>query len=354
MTANAKLLFQVDLAPGETRTFYILDASALAAVPPPIVKTFARYVPERHDDFAWESDRIAHRIFGKALETWQEEPLTSSGVDVWIKRTRNLIVNEMYRTRTLLRHERRAQDDYRVGKTRGCGGLGIWDGKKLYVSSNWRNCKVITTGPIRSEFELTYDAWDAGNGRMVSETKRISIDAGSNLSRVESTFSSDDKSPLTIGVGLAERPGENIIADVRDGDYGNSSRQLAKQHRQRFGRAKSKRGLDDLLAAAGFCQRHDRHRFHFAERQRGNFHKRLSGSAAEQNRRADAHVDRRPAGHPQPARPSRRRKSASRSFIISARAGARAAIFRTRSRGTNYVRRFAERRDQPLQARIGN
>jgi hypothetical protein len=36
-----KLLFQVDLAPGETRTFYILDASALAAVPPPIVKTSA-------------------------------------------------------------------------------------------------------------------------------------------------------------------------------------------------------------------------------------------------------------------------------------------------------------------------
>ena len=65
--APDKLLFQVDLAPGETRTFYILDASALAAVPPPIVKTFARYVPERYDDFAWESDRIAHRAYGLAL-----------------------------------------------------------------------------------------------------------------------------------------------------------------------------------------------------------------------------------------------------------------------------------------------
>src|SRR5262249_23807447 len=93
-----KLLFQTDLAPRETRKFYILDAPALAAVPPPIVKTFARYVPERHDDFAWESDRTAHRMFGKALETWQAEPLTSSGVDVWIKRTRNLVVNDMYRT----------------------------------------------------------------------------------------------------------------------------------------------------------------------------------------------------------------------------------------------------------------
>jgi len=56
------LLFQVDLAPGETRTYYILNTTALPAVPPPIVKTFARYVPERFEDYAWESDRIAHRI----------------------------------------------------------------------------------------------------------------------------------------------------------------------------------------------------------------------------------------------------------------------------------------------------
>ena len=210
-----KKIFQVDLAPHETRTFYVLDGSALDAAPEPIVKTFARYVPERHDDFAWESDRIAHRVFGKALETWEREPLTSSGFDVWIKRTHGLIVNDMYGTMNLFDINGPSQDDFKVGKTRGDGGLGIWNDGKLYVSRNWRSCKVITTGPIRAEFELTYDAWDAGNGRMVSETKRISIDAGSNLSRVESTFSSNDQSPLAIGVGLAERPGENVV--VPDG-----------------------------------------------------------------------------------------------------------------------------------------
>lgn len=209
------LLFQVDLAPHETRTYYILDSSVLAATPPPIVKTFARYVPERHDDFAWESDRIAHRMYGPALETWKAEPLTSSGIDVWVKRTRDLVVNQMYGTMKFFNTNGPSQDDYKVGKTRGCGGLGIWSDGKLHVSKNWRTWKVITTGPIRSEFELTYDAWDAGAGRMVSETKRISIDAGSNLSRVQSTFSSDDKSPLELGIGLAERPGENIF--VSDG-----------------------------------------------------------------------------------------------------------------------------------------
>ncbi|HEU6447117.1 MAG TPA: glycoside hydrolase family 88 protein [Verrucomicrobiae bacterium] len=198
-----KFLFQVDLAPHETRTYYVLSRFALAAVPPPIVKTFARYVPERFDDFAWESDRIAFRAYGQALIP--AEGTISSGSDVWIKKNHILIVDTMYATKHYHEDNGEFMDDYRVGHSRGCGGLGIWDGKKLFVSSNYRNWKVITTGPIRSEFELTFDAWDAGNGRKVSETKRISIDANSYLSKEESFLSSDDKSPLTIGVGLAER-----------------------------------------------------------------------------------------------------------------------------------------------------
>jgi rhamnogalacturonyl hydrolase YesR len=211
-----KLLFQVDLAPGETRTFYVLDASALAVVPPPIVKTFARYVPERYDDFAWESDRIAHRTYGLALI--RAENTISSGPDVWIKKNRGLIVDMMYRTGHYHEDNGEEMDDYRVGKSRGCGGIGIWDGQKLYTSSNYHNWRLITTGPIRSEFELTYDAWDVGNGRKVSETKRYSIDAGSWFTRAQSTFASDPASagPLTIGVGLAERAcgtnGEELVA----------------------------------------------------------------------------------------------------------------------------------------------
>ena len=198
-----KLLFQVDLAPGETRKFYILDTAALAAVPPPIVKTFARYVPERYDDFAWESDRIAHRAYGLALI--KAENTISSAPDVWIKKNRGLIADTMYATKHYHYDNGEFMDDYRVGHSRGCGGVGIWDGKRLYTSSNYHNWKLITTGPIRSEFELTYDAWDAGNGRMVSETKRYSIDAGSWFTKAQSTFASDDASPLTIGIGLAER-----------------------------------------------------------------------------------------------------------------------------------------------------
>ena len=44
-------------------------------------KAFGRFVRERFDDFTWENDKVAHRTYGKALETWKGEPLTSSTID---------------------------------------------------------------------------------------------------------------------------------------------------------------------------------------------------------------------------------------------------------------------------------
>jgi len=345
----AQLLFQVDLAPGETRTFYILDASALAAVPPPIVKTAARYVPERHDDFSWESDRIAHRVFGPALETWQAEPLTSSGVDVWIKRTRNLVADVMYHTGQNYDTNWVMQDDFKVGKTRGCGGIGIWDGQKLYVSKNWRTWKLITTGPVRSEFELTYDAWDAGGGRMVSETKRISIDAGSNLSRVESTFSSDDKSPLQIGVGLGERPGENLF--VPDGSPEIDSWQSSTD-----------KGLvvqDQPEGWMAYWQPQD-----FAKGVTGVAAVLPKGSvAAFTNDLPDLPAGKfaAPTNTLTEGQPALRNLLAiapaeiGKPFVYYLGAGwSESGDFPGAKSWTDYVRRFAERRDQPLQVTIGN
>jgi rhamnogalacturonyl hydrolase YesR len=353
---DKKFLFQVDLAPGETRAFYILDASALAAVPPPIVKTTARYVPERHDDFSWESDRIAHRVFGPALETWQAEPLTSSGVDVWIKRTPNLVADVMYHTGQNYDTNWVMQDDYRVGKTRGDGGLGIWKDGKLYVSKNWRTWKLITTGPIRSEFELTYDAWDVA-GRKVSETRRISIDAGSNLSRVESTFSSDDKSPLEIGVGLAERPGENVIlketseitkdstSSEIDSWQTSTDKGLAVENQtegwlaywqpQDF--AKGTTAVAMILPKGGVQQFTNDLADLPAEKFAAPTNTVEEGQPAIRNLLAIAPAE---IGKP---------------FVYYLGAGwDRSGDFPDAKSWMDYVRRFAERRDQPLQVTIGN
>src|SRR5580700_2199532 len=202
-------IFQTDLAPGETRTYYIMDLSALAAVPQPIMKTYARQIGERYRDMAWESDRIAHRVYQEDLIP--AEGTVSSGVDVWVKSTRALVIDKWYKNADYHNDHGEGLDDYRVGRSRGCGGLGIWDGHTYYVSSNYRSARIITTGPVRSEFELTYDAWDAGEGK-ISETKRIRIDAGSNMTRVESMFAGRHRPRFEVGIGIAQRPGNGAIA----------------------------------------------------------------------------------------------------------------------------------------------
>jgi rhamnogalacturonyl hydrolase YesR len=327
-----KFLFQVDLAPGETRTFYILDASALAAVPPPIVKTFARYVPERMDDFAWESDRIAHRIYGQALI--KGEGTITSGIDVWIKTWRNLMVNEMYSSGHYHMDNGDEMDDYRVGKSCGDGGIGIWDGQKLRSAINYRNWKLITTGPIRSEFEVTYDAWDAGNGRQVTDTKRISIDAGSWISKAQDTFASEDASPLTVAVGLAERAcptnrEEFIAHDLAEG---------WTAYWQPEDQPKGIIGVATILPKGGVTT--------FT-----NDAPDLPDSVVHANVPQPTHE-----GYP----PMRSLLAVSQAQVgqpFSYYFGAcwnRSGDFTNHVQWEAYVKRFAERRDQPLQVTVGN
>lgn len=202
-----QVLFQVDLAAGESRAYLLWPAGQLAAVPPVDVKAHARFVPERLDDFAWENDRIAHRVYGPAIMTDPKEHLVSSGVDVWVKSVRYPVIDKWYQSKDYHTDKGEGLDYYHVGTARGCGGLGIWDGKQLFVSANFKTWKIIADGPLRAVFELTYDDWDAG-GRKLTQTQRISLDAGSNFSRVESRLACAKPGPLVVAVGISQRPGD--------------------------------------------------------------------------------------------------------------------------------------------------
>lgn len=200
--AFEQLLFQADLAPKETRTF-LLTVGERQIPRLEDYKTYGRFVRERRDDFAWENDRIAHRIYGKELETWPREPLTSSAIDVWSKRVRKLVINDWYLVDDYHHDHGEGADFYSAGKSRGCGGSGIWAGGKLWPSANFRDSRVFATGPIRVMFELIYEAWIA-EGVRVSEKKRISLDAGHNLDRFESQYTFEG-SPTTLAHAIGLR-----------------------------------------------------------------------------------------------------------------------------------------------------
>lgn len=209
--AYGELIFQHDFAAGEHSASFTVEKSEAVAPPFP-VQAFARYVPERLDDFAWENDRIAHRTYGQALAAPDaqgsgKEVLVTSGLDIWFKRVRYPVVDRWYNKGHDHYHKDEGEglDMYGVGTTRGAGGTGIWDGKLLHTSRNYASWKVIANGPIRAIFELRYDAWDAA-GASVSEVKRFTVDAGHDFDQIDSTFSFSGPAQLTAAIGLNKTP----------------------------------------------------------------------------------------------------------------------------------------------------
>jgi unsaturated rhamnogalacturonyl hydrolase len=201
--ASDRLVFQADFAPGEAREFRLERAETRKAGREDY-RVYGRFVRERQDDFAWENDRVAFRIYGPALETFAKEPLTSSTVDAWCKRTRRLVLNDWYLVDDYHRDHGEGGDFYSAGRSRGCGGSGLMVDGALAVSKNFRSSRVLASGPLRVVFEVSYPEWETP-GLKVTEVKRVTLDAGSHFNRFESLYTTDGD--VTWAAGIREAKG---------------------------------------------------------------------------------------------------------------------------------------------------
>ncbi len=212
-----QIIFQSDFKPNESKHFHIEGTDEKAENPISERSTYARFVPERIDDFAWENDRVAFRTYGPTAQAITEsgEPggTLSSGIDCWLKRVEYPIINKWYREdledgKSYHEDHGEGLDNYHVGSSRGTGGIGIWIEDSLYVSKNFKSWKIITNGPIRTIFELDYGIWHADDLE-ISEVKRIAIDLGSNLFKNTLLLSNSADLPnITLGLTLHEQAGE--------------------------------------------------------------------------------------------------------------------------------------------------
>ena len=197
------LLFQSSFWPTESRAFFV---EAVASAAGAKARVHARYDVPR-DDMAWENDRVAFRIYGQGL--WKTpDSLISNGIDVWPKRTRELVLEKWYGKGHDEYHTDRGEgaDFFNVGPTLGAGGTAIWRDGKLHRFQNFKTHRIVADGPIRAIFDLEYEPIDAG-GQWVAETKRIIIDAGSNLYRSESVFRTDGAAEIPYAIGFVKRKG---------------------------------------------------------------------------------------------------------------------------------------------------
>ena len=200
------LIFQADVK-AKSSTVYTLSEGTPSTVK---AKTFGRFVPERKDDFAWENDFAAYRMYGPALA--KENP--SNGVDFWAKCTDELVVDQRYRDE--LQNGKsyhidwgKGMDFYKVGHALGCGGVVPYVADSLWVGNQYDSYKVLENGPLRTVFQLTYNSFKVGS-ESYKETITITATAGSLLNKAEVTFTGKSQK-MQLATGIFLHDGKGII-----------------------------------------------------------------------------------------------------------------------------------------------
>ena len=206
LTYNKKILIDAGVRPRGTQTFYIRTGM------PKVYQNvcYGRIFPERKDDFAWENDRGAYRIYGPALQRTGEK---SFGVDVWSKNTPELVLDQRYWIEDVvmmpavekLRRENRQRGDslyrlnsyhndhgrgmdlYKVGPTLGCGTPALMVNDELVYPYCFKDYEMLDNGPLRMTARFTYHP-TVVQGDTVVETRIIQLDKGSNFNKMTVSY----------------------------------------------------------------------------------------------------------------------------------------------------------------------
>ncbi len=187
------------------RFLYIITALACLtacqkeAVQP---KVYGRFVPERKDDFAWENEYAAFRMYGPALRP--ENP--SNGVDLWLKKSPELVVDSFYYREHVLGlpyhvNYGKGLDCYKVGHTCGAGGLVVIAYEQLYVGGAYDHWEILEQTPEKFVFKLEYDSLEVAEHELHASIT-ITAQAGQMLNKAEVVLTGDFENDLFVGGGI--------------------------------------------------------------------------------------------------------------------------------------------------------
>ena len=176
-----------------------LTACQKEAVQP---KVYGRYVPERKDDFAWENEYAAFRMYGPALRP--ENP--SNGVDLWLKSSPELVVDSFYYREHVLGlpyhiNYGKGLDCYKVGHTCGCGGLVVIANDSTWIGGAYDRWEILEQTPDKFVFRLEYDSLLVA-GHILHESITITAEAGQLQNKAEVVLTGDYSGEMLVGGGI--------------------------------------------------------------------------------------------------------------------------------------------------------
>lgn len=199
ITYDGKLIFQAGVGSKGKSVYYAQQGT------PKQYETRAkgRLFIERQDEFGWENDCVAYRVYGHG---------GAVGYDLFNKSTSDLMLDYWYaseqnqemRSVSKQLHDRgyhdladqvynafcyhidhgKGMDCYTVGPTLGGGANALLqeDGS-LFMPKCYKTFEILDQGPLRFTVRFTYPEQNF-NGEKVVETRIISLDAGSHFNRV--------------------------------------------------------------------------------------------------------------------------------------------------------------------------
>lgn len=157
------------------------------------IQVQAHYVPESNEEFAWENEYAAWRMYGPALSG--DHP--SNGIDLWLKAGPGLVVDS----------ENRSQ--YRIEQTCGAGGLVIVANGQTYLGGAYDRWELIEETPKKLVFRLEYDSLLVGD-QVLRESIIITTESGKLLNKAEVVLTARDSNAvfedsLLVGGGISLR-----------------------------------------------------------------------------------------------------------------------------------------------------
>ena len=216
ITWDGKLIFQVGVA-GKGKSLYYAQKGTPQSYE---VKAKGRLFVERQDEFGWENDCVAYRVYGHG---------GAVGYDLFNKSTPNLMLDYWYaseqnqemRSVSQQLRERgyadladqlynaysyhidhgKGMDCYTVGPTLGGGANALLNADgSLFMPQCYESFEIVDKGPLRFTVRFTYPEQEI-EGEKVRETRIISLDAGSQFNRVTISYQGLSK-PKKMAAGL--------------------------------------------------------------------------------------------------------------------------------------------------------
>ena len=203
LTWDGKLIFQVGVG-GKGKSIYYVQKGTPQRYE---VKAKGRLFTERQDEFGWENDRVAYRVYGHGGAVGYDlfnKSTSELMLDYWYSSEQNQemrsvskqlrdrgygdLADQVYNAFCYHIDHGKGMDCYTVGPTLGGGANALLNADgSLFMPKCYKKFEILDQGPLRFTVRFTYPEQDFG-GEKVTETRVISLDAGSHFNRVAVSY----------------------------------------------------------------------------------------------------------------------------------------------------------------------